>query len=216
MAGHRLGDLSMRFETSCRPGEEAKAAAKVSTGMMGAGKADPGGKSYGAYQLTSTVQGGQQVLAFLRAEGKQWEARFAGSDPAKPGKFEATWKAIAAEAAMAFFTAQHDFIQRTHFKPVIAAVLAKTGVDLMARAAAVRDVVWSMSVQHGKASLMCIATVEALRVRVPLTDPGYDRALINALYDRREALVRAIGQTQLIAGRYVPERQDALAMLAQE
>jgi hypothetical protein len=47
----RLGNLSMKYETSARPGQEAKAAARVSTG-----KGDAGGVSYGAYQLSSTYK----------------------------------------------------------------------------------------------------------------------------------------------------------------
>ena len=210
---HRLGNLSMKYETGFRPGQEAKACGVVSTGLIGSGRADPGGKSYGAYQLSSTPQAGQQVLAFLRADGKPWADRFVGADPMRAGKFEAAWKAVAAAQAEAFFTAQHDYIKRTHFSAVVAKVRKLTRVDCSERGPGVCDVIWSMSVQHGRAAQLIVATVEALRDRFPLTDPGYDRALINALYDRREAFVRALGLTQLIAGRYVPERRDALAML---
>ena len=210
---HRLGNLSMKYETGFRPGQEAKACGVVSTGLIGSGRADPGGKSYGAYQLSSTPQAGQQVLAFLRADGKPWADRFVGADPMRAGKFEAAWKAVAAAQAEAFFTAQHDYIKRTHFSAVVAKVRKLTRVDCSERGPGVYDVIWSMSVQHGRAAQLIVATVEALRDRFPLTDPGYDRALINALYDRREAFVRALGLTQLIAGRYVPERRDALAML---
>ena len=54
---HRLGNLSMKYETGFKPGQEAKACGVVSTGLIGSGRADPGGKSYGAYQLSSTPQG---------------------------------------------------------------------------------------------------------------------------------------------------------------
>ncbi len=211
---HRLGDLSMKYETGFKPGQEAKACAVVSTGLMGQGRADPGGKSYGAYQLASTVQGGQQVLAFLKFEGAPWADRFGHADPTRAGKFEAAWKAVAAELPEVFFTAQHDFIKRTHFDVMLAAVHRLTRVDLRPRGAAVCDALWSMSVQHGRAAQLVVATVEALRSRVPLEDASYDRALVNALYDRREAYVRALGLNDLVKNRYVPERRDALAMLA--
>ena len=211
---HRLGDLSMKYETGFAPGAEARACAVVSTGLLGHGRADPGGKSYGAYQLASTVQAGQQVLAFLRGEGARWAERFAGTDPTRPGRFEAAWHTVAAAEPERFFAAQHAFIRRTHFEVVTARVRALTRVDLAARAAAVCDVLWSMAVQHGRAAQLVVATVDDLRHRVPLGDPGYDRTLIDALYDRRADYVRPLGLTDLIANRYVPERRDALAMLA--
>lgn len=210
---HRLGNLSMKYETGFRPGQEAKACGVVSTGLLGQGKADPGGKSYGAYQLTSTVQAGQRVLAFLRADGARWLARFTGRDPTRAGKFESVWKLCAAEDPDAFFAAQHDFIKRTHFDVVVGAVKKLTRIDCSTRSPGVCDVIWSMSVQHGRAAQLIVATVEALKARVPVDDPGYDRALINALFDRREDYVRPLGLDQLIRNRYVPERRDALAML---
>ncbi len=149
MPDHRLGDLSMLYETGFRPGQEAAACAVVSTGLIGHVRADPGGKSYGAYQLSSTVQGGQQVLAFLKADGRAWAPSFAGTDPTRAGRFEAAWKVIAAAHAATFFAAQHDFIQRTHFAVVVAKVRLLTRVDLSRRCAAVTDVIWSMAVQHG-------------------------------------------------------------------
>ena len=210
---HRLGDLSMKYETGFRPGQEAKACGVVSTGLMGQGRADPGGKSYGAYQLASTVQGGQQVLAFLRMEGKAWAERFAHADPTRAGKFETAWKQIAADEPERFFQAQHDFIKRTHFDTVVAAVRRLTRVEIDSRGAAPCDAIWSMAVQHGHAAQLIVATVGALRERVPLADPGYDRALINALYDRRENYVRALGLSDLCKKRYQPERRDALTLL---
>ncbi|WP_419815331.1 hypothetical protein [Glacieibacterium sp.] len=207
MPGHRLGDLSMRFETGFRPGQEALACAVVSTGLLGQGSADPGGRSYGAYQLSSTVQAGQQVLAFLKAEGKPWATLFAGLDPTRAGRFAAAWKVVATSEAAAFFAAQHDFIQRTHFAVVVAKVRLLTRIDLSARCPAVSDVVWSMAVQHGRAAQLVTATIRALQ-------PGVgNRALIDALYDRREIYVRALGLAGLVKGRYVPERRDALALL---
>ena len=119
---HR-GGLSMIYETGYRPGQEAQAAARVSTG-----RGDRGGVSYGAYQLSST-QG--QVQRFLRNEGGPWASRFTGLDPTvRGGAFGGTWTAIAAENPTDFFNAQHAYIERTHYDPVVARVLNQTGVDI--------------------------------------------------------------------------------------
>lgn len=208
----RLGNLSMTSETSHRPGQEAQAAATVSSGRLN-GRTDPGGRSYGAYQLTSTATGGRQVQAFLANEGAQRADRFAGMDPTEAGAFGDTWRAIAREEPDAFFQAQHEHIQRTHYDHVAENVEARTGLDVNARSPAVRDVVRSMSVQHGRAATLVRDAVRSLEGRVAPDDPGYDRALVNTLHDRREAYARQQGFTDLIQSRHVPERRDALRML---
>jgi len=211
-AANRLGSLSMVYETSCVPGQEGRAAAKVSSGQL-ADRPDPGGISYGAYQLTSSAKGGRQVQAFLANEDLRWAQQFIGLDPTQAGAFGNRWREIAAREPQAFLQAQHDYIERTHYDPVISGVLRHTGVDLNTHAFAVRDVVWSMSVQHGRAEMLVSDAVRSLRGHIEPTNEGYDRALIGALYDRREAYARANGFTDLINGRYVAERRDAIAML---
>lgn len=208
----RLGNLSMIYETSRRPGQEAAAAATVSSGMLN-GRADPGGKSYGAYQLTSITKGGRQVQAFLAADGARWAAEFKGLDPTRPGAFEARWKALAAREPGAFFDAQHAFIKRTHYDKVVDKVREQTGLRVDGRSSAVQDVVWSMSVQHGRAAMLVKQAIASLGVEIAPSSPGYDRALINALYNVREAYVRGNGNSDLVTARYVPERQAALRML---
>jgi hypothetical protein len=206
--GHRLGNLSMKYETSCVPGQEGKAAATVSSGVN-----DAGGKSYGAYQMTSTADSGAVVLKFLKHEGAIWAAGFAGLDPTVRGGFEVEWKRVAALQPAQFFAAQHAFIERTHYDPVIASVLKTSKVDLSKAGDAVRDVIWSMSVQHGRAAKLANKAVGKVS---GLGNPGekaYDKALINALYDAREAYVDTPALKYLIKDRYVPERKAALKML---
>ncbi len=209
MGGHRLGDLSMIYETGVRPGREAVAAGKVSTGQR-----DPGGVSYGAYQLASSKRGGRQVQAFLRAEGAPKAPRFAGLDPGQTGgPFGGAWTA-AAQQDPDFFNPQHTYIDRTHYQPVVRAVQKSTGLDINGRSDAVRDVVWSMAVQHGGAPKLVSNAVKAVAGRVPVSDSGFDRALINRLYDDRSAYVEHLKQPNLVP-RYRRERRDALAMLPQ-
>jgi type VI secretion system secreted protein VgrG len=187
----------------------AAAAAKVSTGVN-----DKGGVSYGAYQLASSAEGGQQVQAFLQAEGKRWAPDLAGLDPTqRGGAFQKTWQAIAARDPDAFFQAQHDYIRRTHYDRVIDSVRRRTGVDLDQQSDAVRNVVWSMAVQHGGARRLVSQAVGDVGARLSPSDPRYGAALINRLYDRREAYVRGLDRPDLV-DRYRSERTDALQMLA--
>jgi type VI secretion system secreted protein VgrG len=205
----RLGNLSMKFETGYRPGQEAAAAATVSSGI-----GDPGGKSYGAYQLTSSAGSGAQVKAFLKAEGAPWAARFEGLDPTVAGGFDTAWKAVAAENPSAFFEAQHAYIERTHYDRTANAAAA-VGIDVPAQPQAVRDALWSMSVQHHGAPKIVATAVASL----PDGGASSPRELVNALYDAREAYVRGVAMPadtrQSLLDRYVTERADALAMLPQ-
>ncbi|MEH3120653.1 MAG: LysM peptidoglycan-binding domain-containing protein [Sphingomonas phyllosphaerae] len=207
MGGGRLGNLSMKYETGYAPGQEGAAAAKVSSGI-----GDPGGKSYGAYQLTSSASSGAQVKKFLANEGAAWATRFDGLDPTKPGAFEQTWKAVAAEQPAAFFKAQHDYIERTHYSPVADRARA-AGLDLSTQPQAVRDAVWSMSVQHAGASRIVATALDSL----PQGGASGARDIIDAFYDARSAYVKDVAmpaQTrQSLLDRYVAERRDALAML---
>jgi hypothetical protein len=195
-----LGNLSMVYETSYKPADYLKAAATVSTG-----KGDPGGKSYGAYQLASKIGKPQD---FLKHEGATWASEFAGMDPTKPGAFEAKWKEIAKRKPDAFFKAQHDYIKRVHYDKVVGKVMTATGVDINNLSPAVRDAVWSMSVQHGKAAMLAIDAVK--KTQAAGTTQNSD-ALINALYDRREKYAITIGLPNLTK-RFEAERAQALRM----
>lgn len=207
-AGPRLGDLSMYYETGFRPGQEAQAAAVVSNGL-----GDPGGVSYGAYQLASTAAGGRQVQTFLRYDGSAWAGEFGSADPTVPaGPFSATWKAVAAAQPQPFFAAQHSYIERSHYTPVVNYVAASTGLHINARSRAVQNVVWSMAVQHGAAPRLVADAVNAVGPVGSGPSIDYDRALINKLYDVREAYVVAIGRPDLLA-RYAQERPAALREL---
>ena len=205
--GHRLGNLSMFYETSSRPGQEAQAAATVSSGRN-----DPGGKSYGAYQFNSTVATGAVVKTFLGAEGATWATGFAGHDPTVAGPFETEWKRVAAAQPVEFFDAQHVFIKRTHYDTAVAKVLKATKVDLNTASDAVRDVVWSMSVQHGRTAKIIASAIEACAGKGNPGERAYDRLLIDTLYDKRIEYVAHLHLESLNA-RYKSERAAALRML---
>lgn len=197
----------MMGEVSRRPGQEGEAAGVVSSGQH-----DPGKVSYGAFQLASSKQGAQQVLAFLKSPyGARWLNRFAGMDPTEPnGAFAQTWKAIARAEPQAFFAAQYAYIQQTHYQPAVAFVLAKSGVNLDAQSVAVRNVVWSMAVQHGRGKHAILQAVQALKGVVNPSDPNYQKALIDELFKVRRAYVHNNSQ---LSPRYAREQRDALAMV---
>ena len=172
------------------------------------------------YQLASKTG---SCAAFMRNEGKRWAADFGANAPGGAA-FSAAWKAVAAREPKDFGLAQHAFIERTHYRPVIEAVRDRKGLDLDTRHDAVRDATWSCSVQHGKAATILIDAIDATDRTIDRGDPGYDRKLIDSIYDTRIAYVLSVAanpklsagaRDQLISitrNRYPKERTNAVAM----
>jgi type VI secretion system secreted protein VgrG len=205
----QLGDLSARFETG---GRSIAAAA----GMVSSGVRDRGGISYGAYQLASSAAGGNQVQNFLQHEGAQWAPSFSGLDPIEPGAFGQQWRTIAQQTPAEFFSAQHAYIQRTHYDPVVNYLLDQTGLDIRSQPAAVQDAVWSASVQHGGAKFFLTEAINLADQQTSRSSEDYPSTLINAIYDRRIDYVSHLNidnKPTLLNIRYPAERRGALQML---
>jgi hypothetical protein len=209
---YRLGKLSEVFESGGR-----------GPGTVSPGSNDPGGVSYGMYQLSSKAG---TLSAFLRAEGKGWAGELSGTKPGSAA-FSERWKKIAAREPDAFREAQHRFIERSHYRKAVADVLARKGIDLDRRHNAVRDAVWSVAVQHGKAADILVRAVDMTDPHESRGDPGYDRRLAQAIYDARtDYVLRVANNPKLSAGeraqligitknRYPKECADCLHMLDQ-
>jgi hypothetical protein len=105
------------------------------------GRGDHGGASYGTYQLASNTG---TLKKFL--DSTSYGEQFKGMTPGTR-EFNDKWKQIARDDPN-FGDAQHEFIKQTHFDPQIER-LNKAGIDLSGRGAAVKDSVWSTSVQFG-------------------------------------------------------------------
>lgn len=196
----KLGALSEQYESGGR-----------GPGTVSGGHGDPGGVSYGTYQLASKTG---TASAFVANEGRRWAALLPGA----PGsaEFSAGWRDVAQREPEAFGEAQHAFIERTHYRPAVDAVRNRSGVDLDARGQGVRDATWSVSVQHGKAVDILLGAI---------SDAGAgasDADLLRALYKRRSAYVRAIAERNtgatrrtllsVVENRYPAELAQALAM----
>ena len=204
-----LGSLSAKYETSGR-----------GPGTVSTGSGDPGGVSYGSYQMATKTG---TVARFVSQAGFPWRNQFLNLLPGT-APFTARWKHIAATEPDAFQVAQHEFIKKTHYDLLAAKVLIEGGFDVNRRSKAVRDAVWSTSVQHGGASpvvLNALATIS-----VPPSDPYFDALLIRAIYAER-GRKRADGNLAWfsksspgvqagVAKRFQNEMLDALNMLEEE
>ena len=206
----RLGHLSERFECG-----------GAGPGAISSHSTSRDGIRYGIWQFSSRSGG---AAAFVAAEGSAWAADFGDHTPGSLG-FTTTWMALAARDPEAFGDAQHAFIERTRHRPVVAAVLEKTGLNLDARHAALCEATWSTAVQHGAATKILVAAVARADARVARQDPGFDRTLVQAIYaERCRHMLNLAGRVpgeaerrRLVAvtmHRYPVELSAALAMLS--
>jgi hypothetical protein len=207
-----LGSLSSKYETGGR-----------GAGTVSSGIGDAGGVSYGSYQMTSRPHGGT-VARFVAGPAFPWRDRFAALKPGSP-EFSAAWRALAREAPAAFFEAQHAFIKATHFDPLVAKVRVEDGLDILARAPAVQDAVWSTAVQHGPNTPVVHRAIAAIGGAPSLhpVDRGRDRRLIGAIYAERGRRTAAGNLAYFsrnskavqdgVARRFRDEERDALALL---
>lgn len=204
-----LGALSAKYETGGR-----------GPGTVSTGAGDPGGVSYGSYQMASKMG---TATRFVTQSGFPWLADFqnlkAGTAP-----FTACWKRIAAEQTDAFQRAQHSFIKKSHYDLLAAKILNDDGLDVNTRSHALQDVIWSTAVQHGGATPIVHRALS--NVSVSRTDPSFDEQFICAVYAERGRKKpdgnlayfskSAPGVQKGVARRFKDELQDALAMLAKE
>ncbi|MBW6397003.1 TIGR02594 family protein [Roseomonas sp. HJA6] len=203
-----LGELSRRFEVG-----------KGGPGTISGGVGDPGGKSYGNWQMTSQPKGGT-VRRFVDDPSFAFADRFAGLDPGSEA-FDTAWKGLAQADAEGFRHAQHAFIMRDYYEPA-AARLRQAGLDVRTRSHTLRDVLWSTAVQHGPGNGVAIFGI-ALAAAGAGPD---DEPLIRAVYAERGRvgpdgkLIRFKSSSPAVqkgvAERFVNELRDALAMLAKE
>lgn len=205
----RLGELSAKYETGGR-----------GPGIVSTGAGDPGGVSYGSYQMASKMG---TVTRFVSQAGFQWAKDFQGLT-AGTAPFTACWKRIAAAETDAFQRAQHAFIKKSHYDLLAAKILADDGLDVNTRSRALQDVVWSTAVQHGGGTTMVHKAFA--NVSCKPSDPGFDKQLICAIYAER-GRKKADGNLAYfsksspnvqagVSKRFKNEQQDALAMLAKE
>jgi hypothetical protein len=170
----RIGYLSSKYESG-GAGPEA----------ISSGKNDPGGVSYGAYQLSynkKTLQG------FLASDENLWARDFVGLKPRTPA-FDKKWKEIAAQDPGLFRDAQFSYIYRTKYAAAVEAVKNATGVDLDTMPDSIRAAVFSMAVQHGRASIPLTNAVVAANASPGISAPDYNEKLLHQLYAKRSDYV---------------------------
>ena len=130
-----LGKTSKRYESG------SGGPATISSGV-----GDPGGISYGSYQLSTT----KGTLAEYLKYSDNYNHAFDGLKP-KTKEFDQKWKELANNDPQ-FHQSQHEFIASKHYQPQLQA-LKQAGFDFSKRGKAVQDMVWSLAVQHRRGTM---------------------------------------------------------------
>ncbi|NQT12943.1 MAG: hypothetical protein HQ582_09345, partial [Planctomycetes bacterium] len=224
--GKKLGWLSSKYEVG-KGGPET-----VSDGKLKSGEDDPGGVSFGSFQLASKRGiDGSSVLAFAKT---YYPDRFGPVDtntgnrkwlvPGKP-KFKKVYLEAVEYDDDRFLNNEREFIYDTHYKPVVDEVKRLTGLDVDKRGEALRNAVWSVAVQHGSPldvkkghghKLIQRAVKKWKREQLSVA-PGTldknsvsDKELLNAIYAERER------SNPRDASRYKRELSDVLRAQSRE
>ena len=206
---NELGQLSAKYETGGR-----------GPGTVSSGAGDPGGVSYGSYQMATKTG---TVKNYVTQSGFTWGKDFAYLTPGT-ADFTACWKRIAASQTDEFQASQHQYIKKTHYDVLAAKILADDYLDVNTRSRALQDVVWSTAVQHGGGTSIVHKACASMSCKP--ADAQYDEQLIRAIYAERGRrkpdgnlayFSRSSPSVQAgVANRFKNECQDALAMLAKE
>ncbi|QBH01336.1 lytic transglycosylase domain-containing protein [Xanthomonas oryzae] len=174
-----LGKLSSTYETGGR-----------GSITISGGQGDPGGVSYGSYQMTSRTKQrdgtyviGGTVQRFVNSSGFSWSGEFAGLTPGTD-KFSEKWRELVNAHTDEFKRQEHEYIKETHFDLLAEHTKEETGVDIRYHSHALNDVVWSTAVQHGGSSDIIADCIKSLGLPNAETR-DYDKKLIEAIYDER-------------------------------
>jgi hypothetical protein len=169
-----LGKLSEKYESGGR-----------GPATVSAGVGDPGGVSYGTYQLASKIGRADEFVRKYYAEEIK---HLKGGTP----EFTKKWKELAEKDPTGLHKNEHDFIKQTHFDPQTRKLKKELDLDVEKRSAALRDVVWSTAVQHGPNTNVIVQAAGPLLAEKIWGD-GSDKAFIKAWFViSDEALIRAV------------------------
>ena len=193
------------------------------------GKDNAGGPSYGAYPIATYTGTMNKYLNFIK-NNPQYKKFYdalerAGGNEAETLKdpiFINEWKALSQNDN--FNQSQYNFIINTHLQPLLNSVQNKELLNIDSRHPVVKDALYSMSVQHGKAAQIVNNTLEELQKKNTKID---DATLLRALYKKRADYVNSLPASQypgdgritqnekdnIVNKRYPNELKEALTYL---
>jgi hypothetical protein len=186
MPGARRVPAPRRLPTGTLAGELE---AHHEAGTVSSGRYDPGGVSYGVFQI-STKAG--MAKAFVASpEAARYAEAFAHLQPGSPA-FAAKWREVTAHDPAGFTAAQRAFLIRENYDPVVRQVARRTGFDLSAHSDALRETVFSAAVQHHHAPTFIAEAVQNTDLKVGRGNARYETVLIDEIYRRRASYLEQL------------------------
>ena len=201
-----LGSLSEKYESNGNPG------------IISGGIGDPGGKSYGAWQLASNVGSVDNFLIWLKTSKIEFYNTLMEAKIADLGTFGTTfdsaWKSLASNHYDEFYGLQRVYIKANYYD-LIVKKLKSSGIDYTSRlnSIAIRNMLWSLSVQHGATGGFNIANIyKTINV---------DKDFINSIYDERSKVdIYFKGSSdavkQSVKDRFTQEKADSIRIYDEE
>lgn len=206
----QIGALSARYESA---GDYS---------IIGDNPGDPGGISYGKWQIATRTGTMATYMSWLEDNYPQVAARLnnaGGIQAAVRGdpRFREAWRIVMSEEEGQ--NSQRDFIGASHYDPAVRDIRQELGIDVSSRSRTLQDVIWSTSVGHGAGG-----AVTVLRNALDRLGPNpTDEELIRAIYQERAAEngmryypSASPSIRSAVVRRYGDEGRDALEMLAYE
>jgi type VI secretion system (T6SS) spike protein VgrG3 len=206
-ADETLGKLSEKYESGNR-----------GPGTVSTGRGDPGGVSYGTYQLASKIG---RADAFVT---RYYPEEFKGLKGGTP-EFTKRWKELASMDADGLRKNEHEYIKETHYDLQVKKLITDLKLDVSKRGATLRDVVWSVAVQHGPRTDLIVVAVSPL-IKDEKIDDVCDEEIIRAVYTERGRKTKSGKLARFpsvddeiipaLSRRFENEMNDALEMLKKE
>ena len=215
-----LGDLSKKYESNGNPS------------IISSGEGDYGGVSYGMYQLSSTMGSVDEFIDWGLHCGVANYVNYANQldncRPINSSQFKAKWRELGDSPYTNFSSMQHDYIKFAYYD-VAVRNLKRAYFNVENHSNAIKDVIWSASVQYGAGEIVELFT--SAMEYVPSYTNGWNLSYIDALrfdYD----LIVGVYETrkqhpwiwngnpesikQSLRNRFDNEKRDALVMFERE
>lgn len=213
----KLSAEQQRIEQSAELGSLSAKYESAKAGAIAIGNDSGGGFSYGTYQIATKPGTFGEYMNFLKTKNPDLHQQLqqaGGTRAATAGtqEFKNTWRSLMRDNED-FIKTQHDFIQASHYDPQAAKIKNSTGVDINQRSKALRDVLWSSSVQHrNRASTLFKNAIADLGASAS------DEDIIRHVYRGRAGYLSKLTPREQasVMSRYRNEQKDALSMLQSE
>ncbi|GFZ33956.1 hypothetical protein CSC2_44820 [Clostridium zeae] len=201
-----LGYVSEKYESNGNPG------------TYNTTPGDPGGTSYGPWQLAVKVGSVDSFLMWLKNENVDFYNTLISAKQADNNtystNFNNAWSKLGTDHYDEFFEVQKKYIKVTYFDQLVK-VLQNSGTDYSSRLNdySVRNMLWSTAVQHGVGGAKNIIQI--------YKDVTNDVDFVNDVYDERSKVDIYFSSSsdavkQAVKTRFVSEKQFIQRILSDE